>query len=81
MSPTEEAHHALRYLFDGAEGEVIPAIERKIGTLPGLEGFDIFTRYVERAGLKRAPAEWFAVPPGPTSAGGTTQVAPADPTG
>ncbi len=81
MSPTEEAHHALRYLFDGAEGEVIPAIERKIGTLPGLEGFDIFTRYVERAGLKRAPAEWLAVPPGSTPAGGTTEVAPSDPTG
>jgi hypothetical protein len=59
MSPKEEVCHTLRFLFDGAEGDVIPQIEAKIRSLPGLEWFDLFTRYVRRHEIKKAPASWF----------------------
>ena len=62
MSPKSEVFHAMRFLFDGADGEVIPQIEDKIRSLPGLEWFDLFSQLVARHGLRRAPAAWLAAP-------------------
>jgi rubrerythrin len=59
MNERAEVLHALRFLFDGREGSVIPEIERRIQQVPGLEWFDLFTRYVERYELSKAPASWF----------------------
>jgi rubrerythrin len=60
MSPAAEVDHAIRFLFDGAEGDAVAGIERRIRALPGLEWFDLFSRFVARRGLRRAPAQWFA---------------------
>ncbi|WP_197041464.1 acyl-ACP desaturase [Chondromyces apiculatus] len=58
MCPTAEACHVLRFLFDGADGSAIPKIEAKIRELPGLEWFDLFTRYVRDHHLTSAPQAW-----------------------
>jgi hypothetical protein len=58
MSERADVCHAIRYLFDGADGTAIRAIERKVRELPGLEWFDLFTRFVERHDIRRAPASW-----------------------
>jgi fatty acid desaturase len=54
--------HGIRFLFDGMEGDVIPAIEARVRELPGLEWFDLFSRFVARHQLRRAPASWLAQP-------------------
>jgi rubrerythrin len=58
MCPHEESCHALSFLFDGVDGTAIPNIEAKVRELPGLEWFDMFTRYVQQNGVRRAPAAW-----------------------
>ncbi|WP_169796593.1 acyl-ACP desaturase [Chondromyces crocatus] len=58
MCPTAEACHVLTFLFDGAQGSAIPRIESKIRELPGLEWFDLFSRYVKDHGLGYAPETW-----------------------
>jgi len=58
MSPTRETCHAIQFLFDGREGSTIGKIERKIRELPGLEWFDLFTRYAIEHDIRRAPASW-----------------------
>lgn len=62
MSPKSEVCHAIRFLFDGLDGDAIPAIERRVRELPGLEWFDLFTRFAERYDIRRAPASWYARP-------------------
>ena len=59
MSPREESVHAIRFLFDGTEGTAIEKIEQKMRELPGLEWFDLFTKYANDNGIRRAPASWF----------------------
>jgi hypothetical protein len=59
MSPREESVHAIRFLFDGSEGTAIERIEQKMRELPGLEWFDLFTKYAIDNGIRRAPASWF----------------------
>ncbi len=59
MSKKEDVCHAIRFLFDGKDGQAIPRIEEKIRELPGLEWFDLFTRFVEQYGIDRAPTSWF----------------------
>lgn len=58
MCPDEESCHALQFLFDGADGAAIPRIEEKIRELPGLDWFDLFTRWVRDRRVGRAPASW-----------------------
>jgi hypothetical protein len=60
MCCEEDAHHAIRFLFDGLDGDAIAAVEKKVQTLPGLEWFDLFTRYAEKADLRAAPKSWFS---------------------
>ncbi len=60
MCSEDDAHHAIRFLFDGLDGDAIAAIEKKVQTLPGLEWFDLFTKYAEKADLRAAPSSWFA---------------------
>jgi hypothetical protein len=59
MCSEDDARHAIRFLFDGLDGRAITAIEKKVQTLPGLEWFDLFTKYAERGPLTAAPSAWF----------------------
>jgi hypothetical protein len=59
MSPKSETAHVLSYLFDGADGDTIGIIERRVRQLPGLEWFDRFSRYVVENRIGRAPDSWF----------------------
>src|SRR5262245_12672512 len=47
MSSKEEVCHAIRFLFDGADGTAVRAIEDKVRDLPGLEWFDMFTKFAD----------------------------------
>jgi rubrerythrin len=58
MSPRPETYHAIRFLFDGVDGTAIDRIERKIRELPGLEWFDMFSKFARDNDLRRAPASW-----------------------
>jgi hypothetical protein len=58
MSPTPEAVHAIRFLFDGKDGTAIGNVEKRIRELPGLEWFDLFTTYAEKHDIRAAPREW-----------------------
>jgi len=59
MSSKSDVAHALQFLFDGSEGTAIPNIERRIRQLPGLEWFDLLSKYVAKNGIRRAPEAWF----------------------
>jgi hypothetical protein len=61
MCPKEEVVHAIRFLFDGLDGTAIHRIEQKVRELPGLEWFDMFTKFAERHDIRRAPDSWFPV--------------------
>ncbi|MFO0755452.1 MAG: acyl-ACP desaturase [Byssovorax sp.] len=61
MCPREDVLHAIRFLFDGMEGPVSGRIDAKMRELPGLEWFDLFTRFVEEHRIPKAPASWFPV--------------------
>jgi rubrerythrin len=58
MSPKSEVFHAIRFLFDGMEGVDPGSIDRKMRELPGLEWFDLFTRFVTHHQIRKAPASW-----------------------
>ncbi|HVY48708.1 MAG TPA: acyl-ACP desaturase [Minicystis sp.] len=59
MSKKEDVCHAIQFLFDGKDGEAIGKIEQKVRELPGLEWFDLFTRFAEQHAIGRAPSSWF----------------------
>jgi len=59
MCPTEDAVHAIRFLFDGLDSPVIAKIEQKAREMPGLEWFDRFTLFAQRHNIQRAPDSWF----------------------
>lgn len=59
MSSKEDVQHAIRFLFDGLDGEAIARVEKKTRELPGLEWFDLFTKYATEHQIRRAPASWF----------------------
>lgn len=58
MSPKSEVCHAIQFLFDGAEGTAVRAIEDKVRDLPGLEWFDMFTKFVDQHRIGSAPSSW-----------------------
>jgi hypothetical protein len=58
MSPKEDVCHAIRFLFDGVDGDACGKIDRKMRELPGLEWFDLFTKFVEEHHIHRAPNAW-----------------------
>ena len=58
MCSKEDVHHAIRFLFDGMDGTVIEKIDSKMRELPGLGWFDLFSRFVKRHNIRRAPASW-----------------------
>jgi hypothetical protein len=60
MNARSEVLHALRFLFDGMDGPTIAGIERKVRELPGLEWFDMFTKFVTQHDLRTAPRSWFS---------------------
>ena len=60
MSPKEDVVHAIRFLFDGLDGTAIAKIENKMRELPGLEWFDLFTKFAAEHQIRRAPASWFS---------------------
>ncbi len=59
MCAKAESCHAIRFLFDGLDGTAIGQVERKVRDLPGLEWFDLFTKFARDHDLHRAPASWF----------------------
>jgi hypothetical protein len=58
MLSNEESCHSLSFLFDGMDGTTIARIEEKVRELPGLEWFDMFTRFVQQNGVRKAPEAW-----------------------
>ncbi len=62
MCRKEDVHHAIRWLFDGREGEAIDKVDRKMREMPGLEWFDLFRKYVTKHDLGPAPDSWFPRP-------------------
>jgi hypothetical protein len=59
MCPREESIHAIRFLFDGVDGAACDAIDQKTRELPGLEWFDLFTRFARTNDIRKAPAAWY----------------------
>jgi rubrerythrin len=59
MCKKEDVCHAVRFLFDGKHGKAIERIEKKVRELPGLEWFDMFTRFAEQHDIQKAPASWY----------------------
>ena len=58
MCSKADVCHAIRFLFDGNAGSAVSTIERKVRELPGLEWFDLFTKFNDHHGLGPAPGEW-----------------------
>jgi rubrerythrin len=58
MCSKDDVCHAIRFLFDGMDGTAVEKIERKIQELPGLGWFDLFSGFVTRHNIRRAPASW-----------------------
>jgi hypothetical protein len=58
MCPKQESVHAIRFLFDGLDGPAITNIERKVRELPGLEWFDLFTKFAREHDIRQAPRAW-----------------------
>jgi hypothetical protein len=58
MCDTEDSIHAIRHLFDGTEGTICDLIDRKTRELPGLEWFDLMTKFAQRHNIGKAPASW-----------------------
>jgi hypothetical protein len=59
MSKKEDVCHAVQFLFDGRHGTAIDRIEQKVRELPGLEWFDLFTRFAEQYDIPAAPTAWY----------------------
>lgn len=68
MCAREDTLHLISFLFDGVDGDRIGTIERKIRGLPGLEWFDLFTKYATKNNVRRAPAAWLSTPRASTPA-------------
>ena len=62
MCTKEDVHHAIRWLFDGKDGEAIEKVDRKMREMPGLEWFDMFRKYVDKHDIQPAPDSWFPRP-------------------
>lgn len=58
MSPKSEVFHAIQFLFDGMDGSVPKAIDKKMRELPGLEWFDLFEHFATKHQIRRAPDAW-----------------------
>lgn len=65
MNAKDDVIHAIRYLFDGKDGAAIAQIEKRVRELPGLEWFDLFTKFVNEHDIGKAPRSWMPrmVPP------------------
>lgn len=53
--------HAMRYLFDGMDGAGLAQVEKKFQELPGMEWFDLLTRFAKKYDIHAAPRDWFPV--------------------
>lgn len=62
MCKKEDVHHAIKWLFDGREGDAIDKVDRKMREMPGLEWFDLFRKYVTKHDIGPAPDSWFPRP-------------------
>jgi hypothetical protein len=49
----------IRHLFDGLDGPYCDLIDKKMRELPGLEWFDLFTKFVREHNIRKAPDSWF----------------------
>jgi hypothetical protein len=58
MCSKSDVCHAIQFLFDGFEGGTVAMIERKVRELPGLEWFDLFSKFVVMHDIRSAPASW-----------------------
>jgi hypothetical protein len=58
MNHKDDVAHAIRYLFDGLDGPVIKQIEKRVQELPGLEWFDLFSKFVHEHDIRSAPRSW-----------------------
>lgn len=58
MSPKSEVYHALQFLFDGMHGSAANKIDQRVRELPGLEWFDMFSKFVVKHQIPRAPDAW-----------------------
>jgi hypothetical protein len=59
MCDKEDSARVIQHLFDGLDGHVCDLIDRKTRELPGLEWFDLFTRFARDHKIGKAPKEWF----------------------
>lgn len=59
MCEKSDTHHAIRFLFDGIDGDAAARIDSKMRELPGLEWFDLFTKFVRDQNIRKAPDSWF----------------------
>jgi len=62
MCSKEDVNHAIRWLFDGKDGEAGDKVDRKMREMPGLEWFDLFRKFNDKNDLRRAPDSWFPRP-------------------
>lgn len=62
MCSKEDVHHAIRWLFDGTDGDAIDKVDRKMREMPGLEWFDLFRKFATKHRIGRAPDAWFPRP-------------------
>jgi len=58
MCEKDHVLHATRFLFDGIDGDAILQIERKVRELPGLEWFDLFSKFARDNDIRAAPSAW-----------------------
>jgi len=58
MSSKADVIHVVRFLFDGMDGQDAGNVDRKMRELPGLEWFDLFTRFATQHQIRKAPASW-----------------------
>jgi len=59
MCEKDDSVHAIKFLFDGIEGPYCDLIDQKMRELPGLEWFDLFTKFVKDHNIGKAPDSWF----------------------
>jgi hypothetical protein len=58
MNHKNDVCHAIQYLFDGVDGTAIAQIEKRVRELPGLEWFDLFTKFAREHHIRSAPRAW-----------------------
>lgn len=62
MCAKEDVLHSIRFLFDGYDGDAPGKIDRKMREMPGLEWFDLFTKFCKEHDIRSAPDTWYPIP-------------------